>query len=140
MLIRSQDKKKIINFDNYDGIAISYESENDFALCAVKEVDAERVSHSILGNYKTEQKCLDIMDEICLQRQMAEMLLAVGKSSVEPAFVYDMPEEECDTDWIPTPCAGVYTCPLCKTTVQFDIGRGYTPEKCPVCGGFVRRG
>ena len=64
MLIRSQDRKQITNFDNYNGVAISYQSECDFAVCTVLEVDAERISHVLLGNYSTEAKAIKVLDMI----------------------------------------------------------------------------
>lgn len=64
MLIRSQNKKQLVNFNNYNGIAIAYESESDFAVCSVLEVNAESISQVHLGNYSTEAKAIKVLDMI----------------------------------------------------------------------------
>ncbi len=76
MLIRGQDKKRIVNFDNYNGVAIAYQSECDFNVCAVLEVDAEHVSHVMLGNYSTEEKAIKVLDMI--QEEYAKHIYGVG--------------------------------------------------------------
>lgn len=64
MLIRSQDKIRLVNFDNYNGMVIAYDSSNDFAVCAILEVNAESISQVHLGNYSTEAKAIKVLDMI----------------------------------------------------------------------------
>lgn len=64
MLIRSQSREQIVNLDNYNGIAINYQGEHDFHVCAVLEMDAERISNVMLGNYSTKENATRVLDMI----------------------------------------------------------------------------
>ena len=65
MLIRSQSKKQLINFNNYHGVAISYKSDCDFGVCAVYEMPSQEVAQVEMGNYSSEEKAVKVLDMIC---------------------------------------------------------------------------
>ena len=64
MLIRSQNKKQLINFSNYHGVAISYKSDCDFGVCAVYEMPSQEVAQAEMGNYSAEEKAIKVLDMI----------------------------------------------------------------------------
>ena len=58
MIIRSQDKKSIINFDNCKEIRSRMIYENDGTVC---EISADRIT---LGIYADEEKAIKVLDMI----------------------------------------------------------------------------
>ena len=81
MLIRSQDKKTLVNLDNTNAICI-YECDTGFT------VDAWGVSidHEI-GEYSTEEKAIKVLDMICDSCRNTAFI-------DEQAVVFQMPQDE----------------------------------------------
>lgn len=94
MLIRSQNKKQLVNFDNYNGIAIAYQSECDFSVCAVYEMPSQEVAQVYLGNYSTEEKAMKVLDMIQNSYQYCEECKYIGIGTKQPKFVFQMPTDE----------------------------------------------
>jgi hypothetical protein len=95
MLIRSQDKKILINFDNMQSISISgymvenkrvYEDEENATTWYIACVSQDY--SPFIGHYTTEAKAIKVMDMI-----QAEFLRCVetGENGVRTA-VYDFPK------------------------------------------------
>lgn len=103
MLIRSQDKKRIINFSNVDSICIinnfnGEEIENE--ICSFNGVNDSKTN---LGKYSTEEKAIKVLDMI--QKEYGRHYYGEGgplttmNHYVEPfAFippkVFQMPSDE----------------------------------------------
>lgn len=64
MLIRSQDNKKLVNFDSYEGISINYPNESDFQIMAVKELVDSNLGLVEMGTYYSEEKAIKVLDMI----------------------------------------------------------------------------
>lgn len=90
MLIRSQSKKQLINFNNYHGVAISYKSDCDFGVCAVYEMPAQEIAQVEMGNYSSEEKAIKVLNEI--QCQYARFSCRYGSDCSDDA-VYNMPQD-----------------------------------------------
>lgn len=95
MLIRSQDRKQIFYVGAMKNIIISpYEEPLD----ALFEHDEKRYvlfdGRSSIGGYQTEQRAVEVLDEICNAYQYTKVGEATGLyGSSEPQYVYQMPEE-----------------------------------------------
>ena len=93
MIIVSQDKRKIVNFDNLFNIDY-YKIDGNF------EIDANTDKDSIsLGYYKTEERAKEVLQEImkryleikCFYNSKYEVMQAI-----EQPKVYEMPVEKVD--------------------------------------------
>lgn len=77
MIILSQDKRMIINFDNISGIVIRKNTDEDiFQLQCKSEGENKR----ILGKYKTEERAKEILKGIA------------GGYELD-MYIYEMPEK-----------------------------------------------
>lgn len=94
MIIVSQDKTEIINFDNVNtlraiktGFIVSYENT----------YKAEDDCSNILGKYKTESRAKEVLQEIYCKYEHATHLLSSKSLSVQNIldydFIYEMPKE-----------------------------------------------
>lgn len=94
MIIVSQAKTEIINFDNVNtlratktGLILSYENT----------YKAEDDCSNILGKYKTEERAKEVLEEIYCKYEHSQSLLSSKCLTVqdffEKDFVYEMPEE-----------------------------------------------
>ena len=61
MLIRSYDKKVIINLNNIDSICI----EQNYCGCGVVSYNGGQESRVCFGEYSTEEKAIKVLDMIC---------------------------------------------------------------------------
>ena len=59
MIIRSQDKKNIVNFNNIKNIKVQG-WENIFDICVAEYNFFEKI-----GTYSTEEKAMKVLDDIC---------------------------------------------------------------------------
>lgn len=93
MLIRTQNKKQIINFNNYNGVAISYKSECDFGVCAIYELREREIAQVEMGNYSSEEKAIKVLDMIqdCYKFKKHEETYHEGVYVYEPTF--QMPQD-----------------------------------------------
>ena len=58
MIIRSQDKKRIVNLDNIDSI-----HANDYG--EINAFNGSGNSRTFMGKYSTEEKVINVLDMIC---------------------------------------------------------------------------
>lgn len=64
MLIRTQNKMWVCNLENMETIAITKSlGEDNFFLTMFFSGKSEK--HYYLGNYKTEERAIEVLDEIC---------------------------------------------------------------------------
>lgn len=98
MIIVSQDKRKIVNFENIDAIEIGNPSEyvdGMFKVFASTTSDNEYT----LGRYSTEERAKEVLQEImkryleikCFYNSKYEVMQAI-----EQPKVYEMPVEKVD--------------------------------------------
>ena len=93
MIIVSQDKTKIVNFDNLFNIDY-YKTDGNFDIDANTENDIV-----CLGHYKTEERAKEVLQEImkkyleikCFYNSKYEVMQAI-----EQPKVYEMPVEKVD--------------------------------------------
>lgn len=92
MIIVSQDKEEIVNFDNVENIWISVDEEGSFS------IEATANTNSTLGYYKTRERAKEVLREIIdisslkdLKNKSyyeADLLLKLKK-----VIRYEMPED-----------------------------------------------
>ena len=99
MLIVSQDRSFIVNFNNVEAIEIGNIEENQ----DTGTIYAKLVSDYFykLGEYKIEERAKEVLQEIIKKHKGTEALKIainrvsdnVGAFGIENTFVYEMPEE-----------------------------------------------
>lgn len=91
MIIVSQDKTKIVNFDNIAHIFISKDSEKHFLI----EYGKMTGTSGLLGVYSTEKRAKEVLQEIISRYEYAQRNLADSNdtSPFNEVFVYKMPLE-----------------------------------------------
>ena len=97
MIIVSQDKTKIVNFENIDAIEIGNPLEyvdGMFKVFASTTSDNEYT----LGRYSTEERAKEVLREIYCRYEHLQSLLSSKCITVQDFmgkdFIYEMPEEE----------------------------------------------
>lgn len=98
MIIVSQDKSVILNFDNTEAIAILNPLENNegmFKVCAITPSDNEYT----LGKYKTEERAKEVLKDLISRYEAIELkkidtLEKEGYTLADYTPVYKMPKEE----------------------------------------------
>lgn len=86
MLIRSQDKRHLVNLNNVELVYVSKS-----VVCA-DFVDSRDDGFSKLGEYNTEEKALKVLDMI--EDKHAEYVLAIaGASCSRNPAIFQMPED-----------------------------------------------
>ena len=88
MIILSQDKDEIFNFDRIANIWINKEILEDKTNTYEIYADGE-----ILGEYKTEQKAKDILQEIMRQYEFCNEEYYQSGYGYVKNMVYEMPED-----------------------------------------------
>ena len=97
MIIVSQDKEEIVNFDNVESIWINVDGEGSFT------VEATVNTNTTLGYYKTEERAKEVLAEI-VQKYSSYLQLTggpaimQGQMDIQPNIfnipkTYEMPEE-----------------------------------------------
>lgn len=89
MIIRSQDKKTIVNFSNVTNICCG----KDNAKCIY--ADFACGEYEVLGEYSTEEKAIKVLDMIC--EEYKKYTSAKGMSTYFafiPPKVFQMPSDE----------------------------------------------
>lgn len=102
MIIVSQDKTQIFNFDNINYLQMGKNFDNDFAV----EINYSDCNYNVIARYKTEKRAKEVLQEILKQKAMFELyrLLPTGgreQTEMLERFVqkriildtYEMPEE-----------------------------------------------
>lgn len=92
MIIVSQDKDKIVNFDNLTQIYITQDEEETAYFIRFETVDS---LYDNLGKYKTEERAKKVLQEIISRYEYAQRNLADSNdtSPFDEVFVYKMPLE-----------------------------------------------
>lgn len=87
MIIRSQDKKNIVNFNSIDTIDVRDKQVRYFANGGVETM-------GLLGTYSTEEKAIKVLDMICAfatdkyyEKVVTEQCGCIG------GVVFDMPQD-----------------------------------------------
>lgn len=95
MIIVSQDKKEITNFDNMMAINILDCEEDGFLLSATFLIGIDDIYRE-LGYYKTEKRAQEVLQEIVgLYRRCQQVIGERGgvANFIYPPKVYEMPKE-----------------------------------------------
>ena len=96
MIIVSQDKKAIYNFDNISSIQIE-KSNSTYKLIVYDQIN----DRDSLGEYKIEAKAKETLEEIINMYKATESFMAtanrvsdnIGALAIRKGFAYYMPEE-----------------------------------------------
>lgn len=88
MIIVSQDKTKIINFDNVTQVYTTFDEDDNYVWLRIETVDS---LYEDLGFYKTEERAIEVLQEI-IQRYIDcnDCFIATGWGYVKNS-VYEMP-------------------------------------------------
>ena len=101
MIIESQDKTKIVNFDNLTQIYITQDEEETATFIRYETVDS---LYYDLGEYKTEERAKEVLQGIIAVYQASKMFTCTGlevqeiiadkykEKGIKP-FKFEMPEE-----------------------------------------------
>ena len=93
MIIVSQDKEEIINFDNMTRVYITFDEDDDYVCIRTETVDS---LYEDLGYYKTEARAKEVLQEIINKyKEYATIQNRVGSISEVKIFpkVFEMPKE-----------------------------------------------
>lgn len=92
MIILSQDKRMIINFDNIVGIVIRKNTDEN--LYQIQCKSGNEASKRILGKYKTEEKAKEVLQEIIQLYKKGEWERGeLAYRVLNMPKVYEMPKE-----------------------------------------------
>lgn len=99
MIIVSQDKSVIVNFNNVEAIEIGNVEENQ----GKGTIYARLMSDYFykIGEYKTEERAKEVLQEIIKEYRLTEITKAtinrvsddVGALAIKNVFVYETPED-----------------------------------------------
>lgn len=90
MIIVSQDKNAIINFDNINEIRVT--NTKDIIMFDNTYRSSDDCSDK-LGTYETEERAKEVLREIIRKYESSTAKLGKNYISLEYEFVYKMPEE-----------------------------------------------
>ena len=91
MIIVSQDKEKIVNFDNLTQVYITQDEEETAYFIRYETVDS---LYDDLGQYKTEERAKEVLAEIIKSYRDYRTAECDGYTNVlQETAVFDMPEE-----------------------------------------------
>lgn len=88
MIIRSQDKKGIVNLNNIDTICI----ESNHCGCDVSCFNGAEESRSKIGEYSTEEKAVKVLDMIQSAYNAIETM-KIDKGAWRDNHYFEMPQE-----------------------------------------------
>lgn len=92
MLIVSQNKDSIINFDNMMDTHILDCEEDEFLISAAFLIGVDDIYRE-LGYYKTEERAKEVLQEIIKKYEKSMWSLGKQIISFEDTYVYEMPEK-----------------------------------------------
>ena len=90
MIIVSQDKTKIVNFDNLTQIYITQDEEEKSYFIRYETVDS---LYDDLGEYKTEERAKEVLQEIVSKYKTTLYNSKTNETVVNIPKVYEMPKE-----------------------------------------------
>ena len=90
MIIVSQDKEEIINFDNMTRVYITFDEDDDYVWIRTETVDS---LYEDLGYYKTEARAKEVLQEIISKYKTTLYNSKTNETVVNVPKVYEMPEE-----------------------------------------------
>ena len=90
MIIVSQDKGKIINFDNMTRVYITFDEDDDYVCIRTETVDS---LYEDLGYYKTEARAKEVLQEIISKYKTTLYNSKTNETVVNIPKVYEMPKE-----------------------------------------------
>ena len=88
MIIVSQDKTKIVNFDNLIQIYITQDEEETANFIRYESVDS---LYEDLGEYETEERAKEVLQEIISKYKTALYNSKTNETVVDIPKVYEMP-------------------------------------------------
>ena len=91
MLIRTQNKMCVCNLKNMEGISIGNTGDKKKFFLTMR-FSSERADNCALGEYQTEERAIEVLDEICENYQYIKVGETVGVRMSEPQYVLQMPE------------------------------------------------
>lgn len=92
MIIVSQDKERIVNFNNLTQIYVTQDEEETAYYIRFETVDS---LYEDLGNYKTEERAKEVLQEIIKRiNGKGEIIKNINeiKIETEASSLYEMPE------------------------------------------------
>lgn len=97
MIIVSQDKGKIINFDNMTRVYITFDEGDDDVCIRTETVDS---LYEDLGYYKTEERAKEVLQDFSLRYEAIELCKRehsmsdiLGYTFADYPPIYEMPED-----------------------------------------------
>lgn len=100
MLIVSQDKEKIVNFEQMASLYVDSWSNEEFAtepncFCIKAEKASDNLISIFLGEYETEERAKEILEEILekMQHKSFVEMSAEGVTTEISDGIYRMPKE-----------------------------------------------
>ena len=90
MIIVSQDKTKIVNFDNLIQIYITQDEEEKATFIRCETVDS---LYDDLGEYKTEERSKEVLQEIISKYKTTLYNSKTNETVVNIPKVYEMPKK-----------------------------------------------
>lgn len=95
MIIVSQDKTKIVNFDNLTQIYITQDEEKTATFIRYETVDS---LYDDLGEYKTEERAKEVLKDIISRYEVIELFKMnssekEGYTLSDYTPIYEMPKE-----------------------------------------------
>lgn len=90
MIILSQDKEKIVNFDNLTQVYITQDEEEIACFIRFETVDS---LYDDLGEYKTEERAKEVLQEIVSKYKTTLYNSKTNETVVNVPKVYEMPEK-----------------------------------------------
>ncbi len=93
MLIISQDKTQIFNFDNINYLHMGKNLDNDFAV----EINYSDCNYNVIARYKTEERAKEVLQEIISEYKKYATISNVAGNDIRGIYnipkVYEMPED-----------------------------------------------
>ena len=91
MIIVSQEKTYLVNFNNICQVSLAVDKEETEYAIAVQTVDKEEI---IMGAYKTEERAKEVLQEIIKSYRYYRTAECDGYTNVlEETAVFEMPKE-----------------------------------------------
>ena len=90
MIIVSQDKEKIVNFDNLTQVYITQDEEETAYFIRYETVDS---LYEDLGEYETEERAKEVLQEIISKYKTTLYNSKTNETVVNIPKVYEMPKE-----------------------------------------------